>query len=89
MSVKTTIDAINELPTNGRLIIDAGGRDEVKTSLTTAKIKALCEYVDRLETALRKIAKGDGAFSRDPLTHAENCVERAVGLAKEALKERD
>ncbi len=35
--------------------------------------------------ALKEIAKGEGAFSRDPLRHAENCIEHAKAIAKAAI----
>ena len=34
-----------------------------------------------LEAALREIAKGAGPFSRDPLTHAFNCIESMKAIA--------
>ena len=40
-----------------------------------------------LFTALKEISKGDGEFSRDPLTHAQNCIENMKGIAKEAIAE--
>ena len=39
----------------------------------------------KLEAALREIAKGEGAFSRDQLTHATNCVESMKDIASCAL----
>jgi hypothetical protein len=41
----------------------------------------------RLETALIEITKGEGAFSREPLEHATNCIESMKQLAKDALHE--
>lgn len=38
-----------------------------------------------MRTALEEIAQGSGAFSRDPLKHAENCINNAIGLATAAL----
>lgn len=38
-----------------------------------------------LEAALREIAKAEGAFSRDPLEHAGNCIQSMRDLAREAL----
>lgn len=35
---------------------------------------------------LKEIMKGEGAYSRDRLTHAGNCVENMKGLAKQALE---
>ena len=40
----------------------------------------------RLRDALKEIAKGEGAFSRDRLEHATNVIENAIDLAKQALK---
>ena len=36
--------------------------------------------------ALEEIAKGEGAFSRDPLTHAENVIEHAKETARAAIR---
>lgn len=38
-----------------------------------------------LEAALREIEKGEGPFSRDPLTFATNCIESMKELARTAL----
>ena len=35
--------------------------------------------------ALKEISEGKGRFSRDPLTHAENCIEDMKNLALKAL----
>lgn len=43
---------------------------------------------DMLE-ALKEISKGDGEFDRDPLTHAQNCIENMKRIAKEAIGEVD
>lgn len=40
---------------------------------------------DALRTALREIQKGEGPFSRDHITHAENTIEAMKGLARTAL----
>ncbi len=39
--------------------------------------------------ALKEIAKGDGAFDRDPLVHASNCIENMESLAKAAIKKAE
>ena len=41
--------------------------------------------IDRLRDALTRIAKGEGAFSRDPLTHAANTIDNLLGIAEDAL----
>ena len=38
-----------------------------------------------LLAALEEIAKGEGAFSRDPLTHAENTIEAMQSIARAAI----
>lgn len=35
--------------------------------------------------ALEEIAKGAGPYSRDPLTHAENCIDSMKALAAAAI----
>lgn len=42
-----------------------------------------------LRAALEKIAEGAGPFSRDPHTHAVNCIEAMKKLARDALAEDD
>jgi|GEM_PF-7034796 len=44
------------------------------------------QRIAELEAALREIAKGEGAFSRDQLTHAENCIDNMKSIAQEALQ---
>jgi hypothetical protein len=38
-----------------------------------------------LRTALEEIAKHEGAFSRDPLTHAQNVILNMMNIALNAL----
>jgi hypothetical protein len=38
-----------------------------------------------LRAALEEIAEGSGAFSRDPLTHAANCIDNMKSIARAAL----
>ena len=35
--------------------------------------------------ALREIAKGKGAYSRDPLTHAKNTIDNMKEIASDAI----
>jgi len=47
-----------------------------------------CELIANLRHAregLREIAKGEGAYSRDPLEHAANCIESMKDLARRYL----
>jgi len=39
----------------------------------------------RTKAALAEISLGMGAFSRDPLEHAENCIENMKEIARNAL----
>jgi hypothetical protein len=41
--------------------------------------------IERLRAALWEISKGEGAFSRDQLTHAKNCIESMRQIAYDAL----
>ncbi len=43
---------------------------------------------EKLREALIQIAKGEGRFSRDPLTHASNTIEDMKALADTALLEK-
>jgi hypothetical protein len=43
------------------------------------------EASDAQLTALTEIAKGEGAFSTDQLTHATNCIENMKAIAKAAI----
>ena len=36
--------------------------------------------------ALKEIAKGEGKFNRDPLTHANNTIENMINIAQDAIK---
>ena len=42
----------------------------------------------RYEKALREIEKGEGAFSRDPLEHAENTIDNMKDIARQALERK-
>lgn len=46
---------------------------------------ALEAEVAGLRAALAEIAKGEGAFNRDPLNHAKNVIENMMTLAAAAL----
>ena len=45
-------------------------------------------YSDNLDfvAALEEIAKGEGAYSRDQLTHANNTIENMLSIAEKAIK---
>ncbi len=59
---------------------------EVKNPRTKAKhIVTAVNSHDGLLEALERIAKGEGAFSMDPLKHAENCIEDMKLIANLAI----
>lgn len=45
----------------------------------------LLDIVEALREALEEIAKGEGAFNRDPLVHCANAVEAMKATANTAL----
>jgi hypothetical protein len=53
-----------------------------------AEIATLAQERDELRAALEKIARREGRFSRDPLTHAQHCIEDMGALADAALAAR-
>ena len=68
-------------------------RNELRDS--RAALQRASEDTKRLETrneelaaALNEISKGQGAFSMDQLTHAENVIERSRRIAVDALDPR-
>ena len=55
-------------------------------------MKDIHDYVHVIEqqnaellAALKEIAKMEGAYSRDPLTHAENVIENLTNIANKAI----
>jgi len=53
------------------------------------EIQRLRAERDRYEKALKEIAKGEGAFSRDPLKHAENVINNSLTIAETALSAKE
>jgi hypothetical protein len=41
---------------------------------------------DAIHMQIERISRGEGAFSRDRLVHAENCIEEMKSFAKEVLE---
>ena len=56
-----------------------------KTPAVEAALEYLLVRVARADLALREIARGEGPFNRDQLTHAENRIESMQKLAVAAL----
>jgi hypothetical protein len=44
------------------------------------------EQTARMRAALQEITRGAGPFSRDPLKHADNCIEAMKAIATGALE---
>lgn len=49
------------------------------------EVASLRESLDELLEALEEVAKAEGAYNRDPLTHAENVIENMVAVAQAAI----
>lgn len=49
------------------------------------KAERLTRENERLRAAMEQIAKGEGPYSRDPLTHAANVIEDMMAVARAAL----
>jgi hypothetical protein len=55
----------------------------LKTDLENVEQKP--SETEMLRAALKQIAKCEGAYSRDPLTHAGNVIEQSKRIAESAL----
>lgn len=56
---------------------------------TIANAEFICRAVnshDALLAALREIARGEGEYSRNTLTHASNTIEHMKEIAKKAIE---
>lgn len=49
---------------------------------------AAADQIERMRCALGQIAEGRGAFSRDQLTFATNCIESMKEIARNALADK-
>ena len=82
-------------------ILDVGGPEccmirlyldgVLQNGAVSVSVKQADELVDVLNgavgmrEALQEITRGEGAFSRDPLKHAENTIESLMAIAEAAL----
>jgi len=62
-------------------VYSAGGLGPANAELIVRAVNSL----DKVEEALREIAKGEGPYNRDPLEHAANCIEHMKETARTAL----
>lgn len=67
---------MSDIPTNTVAVITVAEYDELQ------RLRVRTTY---LESSLQEIAKAKGAFSRDPLEHAGNCIDHMVKVANTAL----
>jgi len=56
--------------------------EEITAARANAKLHKAAPDMLR---ALEEIAKGEGAFNRDPLKHAENCINSIIAISKAAI----
>lgn len=50
-----------------------------------ARIRELEAQAAGMRAALEEISRGEGRYSRDPLEHADNCIENMKAIANAAL----
>lgn len=48
-------------------------------------LQGALDLIAQFSTALKEIQKGEGRYSRDPLTHADNTIEDLIKLAEDAF----
>jgi len=60
--------------------------DGIPDEATARFIVTACNCHAGLLEALKEIAKGEGAFNRDPLTHAMNTINNLKLIANEAIQ---
>lgn len=77
MTTKHTPGPSHEAETRKRI-------NELYWSNLLAKERLIAAAPDMLE-ALKEIAKGEGAYSRDHLVHASNVIENCIRLANAAI----
>lgn len=46
----------------------------------------MTEKLEQIKKLLEEIADGSGAYNRDPLQHAENCIEHMKDLARKGIQ---
>ena len=59
--------------------------DKLNTHCRREESEDASGEIDRLRAALTEISKGEGAFSRLPIEHAQNCIENMKQIALDAL----
>ena len=66
-------------------IFDADGNYAKTDGDTLEANAALIKAAPELLVALEEISRGAGAYSRDPLIHASNCIDEMKAIAKAAI----
>jgi len=72
------LDEIERLQAAGFIEVERANKAE-------ADLAAALKRAEALQEALVEISWGEGAFSRDPLTHAGNTIENMKSIARTAL----
>jgi hypothetical protein len=72
------------IPSMYKVVASTGmaGADDESESIANAQLIAAAP---EMYEALKQIAKGEGRYSQDPLTHASNTIDDMKELAKAAL----
>lgn len=63
------------------------GDKPTENDLLTARVAELKLQVECYRAALEDVTRCEGAFSNNPLKHAENVIDNTAKVARTALKE--
>ena len=74
---------------SARLLEEAADMVTEQSAEHAQACRRASEQLWRVREALHQIAKGEGAFSRDPLEHAGNCIDSMKSIARTALEQFD
>ena len=87
MSLRQRVSELEgaDLASDLRACMDELADARVTEEQHVKRIAELEAKLARCAEALKEIAEGAGAFSRDPLTHAANCIEAMKTTARAAL----
>lgn len=64
---------------------EGGEVEAVVLDAADVEVRRVDKAFDAMLDALREIVKGEGAYNRDPLEHASNCIEHMQDVAREAI----
>jgi len=84
-----TIGRIAQLSNNGRIYVDAGGRGQIETKLTTSALKELTDELADLRkklAAARSVLNGTVNLHDDPECAKPPAVTKCRGLLMDSIK---